>query len=80
MVLSLYRKKNHTEKGYIKHYQDSKCIVWCISASRLNISSEDSPDDVSHYVDFENTLNSKNISFPMPSQQAESIEEQNNYR
>lgn len=45
---------------------EDMCIIWCILAAQLNIPSEDSPDDVSHYVDFENTLNLKHITFPMP--------------
>ena len=54
--------------------KDDKCLVWCILASLKPV--ELNPELVKHYVPFEQTLNLRNLDFPLSISQIDKFEKQ----
>jgi hypothetical protein len=56
---------------------DQKCILWSVLAALHPVSRESHPERVSHYRQYENELNMKDINYPVSLKKLEKFEKQN---
>lgn len=59
---------------------DKKCLVWCLLAHQMQIHWKDHPHRVSHYVEFESTIQLGDIVCPVPLTMIPKVEQLNNLR